>query len=225
MENLNNFVDKDNLNKTLGTGSNISGNLESFFEKSGSIWLAGPTNSSASVKIYFNFINGGVVKIKQIKVTGSYDVPDSNNYQVSRIALSGINDDTTADILIPQSLGINSIINVSQNQQKKYNKFVLSLSGILKSNGYSISRTFTGIDIEGEVWGKYLIKQNDQYYSIKDNQLLELGIPTDDLQKQQWFNDYGVDDLKSVLLVPDSNGNKLIDSMNDKFEVRMMILS
>ncbi|WP_195603738.1 hypothetical protein [Clostridium tyrobutyricum] len=69
---------------------------------------------------------------------------------------------------------------------------------------------------------KYLIKQNDKYYSIKDNILTELGIPTDATQKEQWFNDYGVDDLKDALLTPDENGKKLIGSLDDKFEVRMI---
>ena len=31
--------------------------------------------------------------------------------------------------------------------------------------------------------GKFLINQNEQYYSVKDNQLTELGIPIDDVQK------------------------------------------
>lgn len=69
---------------------------------------------------------------------------------------------------------------------------------------------------------KYLIKQGDNYYSIKDNQLTQLGVPIDDTQKEEWFNDYGVEDLKEALLIPDTNGNKLIDSLNDQFEIRMM---
>jgi hypothetical protein len=69
----------------------------------------------------------------------------------------------------------------------------------------------------------YLIMQQGKYYSVKDNQITELGIPTDNTQKQQWFNDYGVNDLKEALLTSDTNGNKLIDSLDDKFEVRMMV--
>ncbi|WP_368488363.1 hypothetical protein [Clostridium sp. BJN0013] len=69
---------------------------------------------------------------------------------------------------------------------------------------------------------KYLIKQSDKYFSMKDNVLIELSLPTDDIQKQQWFNNYGVDDLKNTLLTPDENGNKLIDSLNSQFEIRMM---
>jgi hypothetical protein len=65
--------------------------------------------------------------------------------------------------------------------------------------------------------------QQGKYYSVKDNQITELGIPTDNTQKQQWFNDYGVNDLKEALLTSDINGNKLIDSLDDKFEVRMMV--
>ena len=52
---------------------------------------------------------------------------------------------------------------------------------------------------------KYLIKQNEQYYSVKDNQLTQLGIPTDDTQKEQWFNDYGVEDLKVVTATQTQN--------------------
>ena len=70
--------------------------------------------------------------------------------------------------------------------------------------------------------GKFLINQNEQYYSVKDNQLTELGIPIDDVQKGGWFNDYGVDDLKDALLIPDDNGNKLINSLDNQFEPRMM---
>lgn len=69
---------------------------------------------------------------------------------------------------------------------------------------------------------KYLIKQGDNYYSIKDNTITQLGAPTDDTQKEQWFDDYGVEDLKDALLTPDTNGNKLIDSLDNQFEVRMM---
>lgn len=78
---------------------------------------------------------------------------------------------------------------------------------------------FTILEINSS---KYLIKQNNQYYSIKDNILTLLGIPTDDAQKEQWFDDYGVEDLKDALLTPDTNGNKLIDSLDNQFEVRMM---
>lgn len=67
-----------------------------------------------------------------------------------------------------------------------------------------------------------LIKQNNQYYSIKNRAITLLGTPINDAQKEQWFNDYGVGDLKLALLTPDENGNKLIDSLDDKFEVRMM---
>lgn len=52
-----------------------------------------------------------------------------------------------------------------------------------------------------------------------------LGIPTDDTQKEEWFNTYGVDDLKDALLTPDTNGNKLIDSLDSQFEIRMMKLN
>lgn len=73
-----------------------------------------------------------------------------------------------------------------------------------------------------EAINKFLIKQNDQYYSVKDSKLTLLGIPTDDTQKEEWFNDYGVDDLKEALLTPNENGNKLVDSLNNQFEIRIM---
>jgi hypothetical protein len=69
---------------------------------------------------------------------------------------------------------------------------------------------------------KYLIKQNNQYYSVKDSTLTLLGAPADDTQKEKWFNDNGVDDLKSTLLTQQSDGSKLIDKLDDKFEIRMM---
>lgn len=77
--------------------------------------------------------------------------------------------------------------------------------------------------INNILYNKYLIRQNNKYYSIKDNIITELGIPTDDIQKEQWFNDYGANDLKVVLLTPDENGEKLIDSLDEQFEVRMMV--
>ncbi|APM41410.1 GLUG motif-containing protein [Clostridium kluyveri] len=69
---------------------------------------------------------------------------------------------------------------------------------------------------------KYLIMRDNQYYSIQNNILTLLGTPTDDTQKEELFNNYGVEDLKEALLTPDANGNKLIDSLNDQFEIRMM---
>ncbi|ADK16158.1 hypothetical protein [Clostridium ljungdahlii] len=69
---------------------------------------------------------------------------------------------------------------------------------------------------------KFLIKQGTQYYSIKNNVLTLLGLPTDDTQKEKWFNDNGVDDLKTALLTPQSDGSKLIDKLDEKFEIRMM---
>ena len=73
-----------------------------------------------------------------------------------------------------------------------------------------------------KILNEFLIKQNNQYYSVKDNALTLLGTPADDTQKEKWFNDNGVDDLKAALLVPDSKGSKLIDKLDDKFEIRMM---
>lgn len=73
-----------------------------------------------------------------------------------------------------------------------------------------------------EAPAKFLIMQNNEYYSIQNNVLTELGIPMDDGQKKEWFSHYGVDDLKEALLISDENGNKLIDSLENKFKVRMM---
>lgn len=94
----------------------------------------------------------------------------------------------------------------------------------------SIYSVFDAIDIDSNGilkpynpnLNKYLIMKNNQYYSVKDNSLTLLGIPTDDTQKEQWFNDYGVDALKAALLIPQSDGSKLIDKLDDKFEIRMM---
>ncbi|MFC0903931.1 hypothetical protein ACFHWD_04395 [Clostridium sp. MT-14] len=69
---------------------------------------------------------------------------------------------------------------------------------------------------------KFLIKQSNEYYSVQNNTLTKLGTPTDDTQLEQWFNDYGVDDLNTALLTPDANGNKLINSLDDQFQIRMM---
>lgn len=66
---------------------------------------------------------------------------------------------------------------------------------------------------------KYLIMQNNEYYSMQDNVLTLLGIPTDDTQLEQWFNDYGVDNLNTALLTPDTNGNKLINSLDNQFQI------
>lgn len=43
------------------------------------------------------------------------------------------------------------------------------------------------------------------------------------VKKQQWFDNYGVGNLKGILFTPDENGKKLIDGLDDKFEVRMMM--
>lgn len=45
---------------------------------------------------------------------------------------------------------------------------------------------------------KYLIKQQDKYYSIKDGNPIELGIPMDNDQLERWFNDYGIYDINNL---------------------------
>ncbi|MBV4450623.1 hypothetical protein KM792_13305 [Clostridium tyrobutyricum] len=100
------------------------------------------------------------------------------------------------------------------------------INDILSNSSITSNSSISGkiiITIEEVNNNKYLIKQDNKYYSIKDNTLTELGIPIDDVQKEQWFNDYGIDDLKEALLTYDENGEKLIDSLDDKFEVRMMV--
>lgn len=98
------------------------------------------------------------------------------------------------------------------------------VSAGLSNNWNIVDHPYNGsiyIDIKELAPYKFLIKQNNQYYSVKDSTLTLLGAPTDDTQKEQWFYDYGVDDLKTALLTPDSSGNKLIDSLDSKFEIRM----
>ncbi|MEY8002034.1 SPRY domain-containing protein, partial [Clostridium sp. Mt-5] len=73
---------------------------------------------------------------------------------------------------------------------------------------------------ENQTTPNFLIMQNNKYYSAKNNILTNLGAPTDDTQKEQWFSDYGVGDLKESLLTPREDGSKLIDSLDNQFEVR-----
>lgn len=122
--------------------------------------------------------------------------------------------DITSEHLIDNGAGgewHKSIINLSPG---KY-RFICQI--------YNGSRTDLEWYLEEVNNNKYLIKQDNMYYSIKDNILTELGTSTDDTQKEEWFNDYGVDDLKEALLTPDENGKKMIDSLGDKFEVRIMV--
>lgn len=99
---------------------------------------------------------------------------------------------------------------------KNYNKYTLKFDNSNYTYIYEIK-------MYSKLLGKYLIIEDNKYYSIKDTKLTLLGTPTDDTQKEQWFNDYGVDDLKAALLTPQSDGSELIDKLDDKFEVRMMV--
>lgn len=45
---------------------------------------------------------------------------------------------------------------------------------------------------------RYLIKQQDKYFAIKDGSPIELGIPTDNNQLEQWFNNNGIDDINDL---------------------------
>ncbi|MFC0903675.1 hypothetical protein ACFHWD_03100 [Clostridium sp. MT-14] len=62
--------------------------------------------------------------------------------------------------------------------------------------------TFSGlkenISFNYDLVNKYLIKQQGKYYVIKDGSPIELGIPTDDVQLEQWFYDYGIDDINDL---------------------------
>lgn len=136
------------------------------------------------------------------------------NYPLKILKYNGSSyDDVTA--LYPQ------ILNAIGNTE--WEKTISNLSAgqyrFQYDNGYRVDCEWY---LEKVTIIKCLIKQNNQYYSIKDNTITQLGAPTDDTQKEQWFDDYGVEDLKDALLTPDTNGNKLIDSLDNQFEVRMM---
>ena len=46
---------------------------------------------------------------------------------------------------------------------------------------------------------KYLIKQSSQYYTLQENGNIQLlGIPIDNTELEQWFNDYGIDDINQL---------------------------
>jgi hypothetical protein len=116
------------------------------------------------------------------------------------------------------------IIRFDVNCKNKYNFYLFNFDN--PSNYHSpLTGYWYWNEIEVIMYktNKFLIKQNNKYYSIKDKELTLLGISTDDVQKKQWFNDYGIDDLREALLTLDENGKKLIDSLEDKFEVRMMV--
>ncbi|WP_039652301.1 hypothetical protein [Clostridium tyrobutyricum] len=106
-------------------------------------------------------------------------------------------------------------------QQLDYGTHTFTFSAV-NNSGYSYIGDIVYIDMITIYTYKYLIKQNSQYYSIKDNMLKLLGLPTDDLQKEQWFNDYGVASLKKSLLTTDENNIRLIEKLDDNFEVRMI---
>lgn len=56
-------------------------------------------------------------------------------------------------------------------------------------------------DIENANWNwkitKYLINQDNNYYSTKSN-FLNLGQPTDNTQLENWYNKYGADDVNII---------------------------
>ncbi|MBV4417285.1 hypothetical protein [Clostridium tyrobutyricum] len=106
-------------------------------------------------------------------------------------------------------------------QQLDYGTHTFTFSA-RNNSGHSYIGNIVYIDMVTIYTYKYLIKQNSQYYSIKDNMLKLLGLPTDDAQKEQWFNDYGVASLKKSLLTTDENNIRLIEKLDDNFEVRMI---
>ena len=119
-------------------------------------------------------------------------------------------------------------LSLTKIQTSQYILYTLEFDNLIKYKKYTLKFDNTAytyiyeIKMYSRLLSKYLIKQNDRYYSVKDNSLTLLGVPTDDAQKEQWFNDYGVDDLKVALLTQQSDGSKLIDKLNDKFQIRMM---
>ena len=62
------------------------------------------------------------------------------------------------------------------------------------------------IDANGElkpynekILPKYLIKQNNQYYTLQENgSLYLLGVPEDNTQLENWFNNYGISNINDL---------------------------
>lgn len=185
--------------------------------------ILGALRSSDNETTYQQYITiGNIIQIKYTR--GS----EYNLYINNELILSNL-----------QTLVYNKLISWDITIDNKH--YIIIIDGTVWAEGYltdnieeqdfnfgiNVSASYGNLEI-GNIYikllsGKCLIKQNNQYYSIKDNTLALLGIPADDTQKEEWFNTYGVDDLKEALLTPDENGNKLIDSLNIQFQIRMML--
>lgn len=164
-----------------------------------------------------NSINLSTLTVSRILAVLVY----KNKYLFVQTGLDGDN------CLLVCPFDYNNVSNLNINSFyviENYSMPLINL-GFYNNKLYSVqyfTKNIFEIEVNGLIQSKYLIKQNDKYYSIQNNILTELGTPTDDVQKEQWFNDYGIDDLKEALLTSDENGNKLIDSLDSKFEIRMM---
>jgi len=64
--------------------------------------------------------------------------------------------------------------------------------------------------------GKFLIKQSNEYYSIKSN-YYNLGQPTDNIQLEQWYDKYGADDIS--ILTTLLNSKEMVMNLDDTCKV------
>ncbi|CAB1242776.1 hypothetical protein CLOSBL3_10561 [Clostridiaceae bacterium BL-3] len=176
------------------------------------------TGNGAGAWISYAFSN--LARINKIEIFNAIVTNGNDNW--SHVSVYG--DDTNLIASFSRT-----DLSLTKIQTSQYILYTLELDNLIKYKKYTLkfdNTTFTyiyEIKMYSALLNKYLIRQNNQYYSIKNSMLTELGIPADDTQKEEWFNTYGVDGLKEALLTPDENGNKLIDALDDKFEVRMMV--
>ncbi|APH20967.1 TPA: LamG-like jellyroll fold domain-containing protein [Clostridium botulinum] len=76
-----------------------------------------------------------------------------------------------------------------------------SIGGLVDSKEYCLKGLLDNFEIYNEVIEftnkKYLINQNENYYSINSN-FLNLGQPIDNTQLENWYNKYGADDVNII---------------------------
>ncbi|RUT52793.1 concanavalin A-like lectin/glucanases superfamily protein [Clostridium botulinum] len=76
-----------------------------------------------------------------------------------------------------------------------------SIGGLADSKEYYLKGSLDNLEIYNEVIeftnNKYLIQQNNDYYSTKSN-FLNLGQPIDNIQLENWYNKYGADDVNII---------------------------
>lgn len=65
-----------------------------------------------------------------------------------------------------------------------------------------------------EVNNKFLIKQNEDYYSIKSN-FYSIGQPTDNTQLENWYNKYGTDDINIITQILNNKEIPMSKNEND----------